>query len=103
MTQACEELVALLRAEICFSKMLVHGDTNQFEDSVSQSTVEWFAPYLIPRIQALRAALAGNEQERDRQLRVSEMHVEQGIDRGLQVSETRLRTAVLGVRAAVRV
>lgn len=102
MAHACEDLIALLRAEIVFSKMLVRGDSNELENSASRSIVEWFAPYLIPRIQALRAALAGNVQERDRQLRVSEIRVEQSLDRGLQISETRLRKAVLGVQAAVR-
>ncbi|KDN96986.2 M50 family metallopeptidase [Pseudomonas donghuensis] len=56
----CMVLLAILRAELAFSRAMLERDARELHDHLFNEETDWYAPSFRPRCLALRAALAGD-------------------------------------------
>ena len=91
------ELIAIMRAEISFSKAISSRDTSVLDIDVLDAGTRWLVPHLAPRLQALQAALGGDIETCEALLLQSQVHAERSVDKALHHSEARLRDAVIAI------
>lgn len=89
-----DDNVVIMRAEIAFSKAMAAHEPSHVADIQLNSNARWFAPHLMPRLQAVAAKLAGDGDKAECYLRESEQQAEQSIDLALRASEALLRKSI---------
>jgi peptidase M50-like protein len=92
-------LIELARAEIAFSRALMHRDAHLLDVELTKSVKAW-APECVLRMAALRAALADDARTRDRKLADAARSAARSVDLALEKSEAMIAEAVLAVAVA---
>lgn len=91
---ALNDFIEILRVELVFSEaMRVRGDAPLRDVAVGRD-IAWFAPPLIPRLDALRAAANGDAAVCVRALDRARRYAENEIEASLAPSEARIATAL---------
>lgn len=85
------EMLAILRAELAFSRAMLTGDSTELDKSTLPAKVAWASPWLQLRCQALAASLCGDKTRCAELLEVSRRKAENSIDRALWSSEALMR------------
>ena len=95
--------VAILRTEIAFSSAVLDRDSSKLESVIlSKADASW-ARHLPPRIEALRAALAGDVCARDEALARSAARAAEMPDLALEKSERSIRASIVALGVGLRV
>lgn len=88
------ELLNLMYVELAFSQAMQEGDCVALRLCLPRARSCWVAPWLLPRCEALLAALAGDRPACAALLQVAEQRAERSTDASARLSESLLRHAV---------
>ena len=90
-------LLALFRIELAFSRAMLTGDGAWLENGRLARKLVRSSRWLLPRCEALKAALRGDERSCMAWLETSRRHADNSLDGALVRSEARLRECVAAV------
>jgi hypothetical protein len=92
--KAMQDMLGILRCEIAFSKSLHENKPIASIDELITKNMDWFAPCLRPRCNALQSALTGDSKGAIHWLAVAEKQAVRSIDLALHASEEKLRSVI---------
>lgn len=93
-SNAMQDLLAILRCEIAFSKSLFENKPVTSVDDLITKNIDWVAPCVRPRCNALQSALTGDSKAALHRLAEAEKLAVRSIDIALHVSEEKLRRVI---------
>lgn len=93
-SKAMQDMSGILRCEIAFSKSLFENKPVASVDDLITKNMDWFAPCLRPRCNALQSALTGDSKAAIHWLAEAEKQAVRSIDLALHVSEEKLRRVI---------
>lgn len=88
---AISEFLALFRMELAFSRAMLTGDGAWLENGRLTPKLLKSSPWLLPRCEALKATLRGDERRCAELLEVSRRHADNSVEAAVGRSEARLR------------
>lgn len=95
MRTALHDFIELLRVEIAFSEAMRVRSDAPLRDVAIGRDIAWFAPPLVPRLDALYAASSGDAAVCLRALEQARRYAENEIEASVATSEARIATALL--------
>lgn len=93
-SKAMQDMLDILQCEISFSKSLYENKPAPGVDDFITKNMDWFAPCLRPRCNALQAALMGDSKAAMNWLVEAEKQALRSIDLALHISEEKLRRII---------
>lgn len=93
-SKAMQDMLGILRCEIAFSKSLFENKPVTSVDDLITKNIDWFAPCLRPRCNALQSALTGDSKAALHWLAEAEKRAVRSIDLALHASEEKLRRVI---------
>jgi hypothetical protein len=95
-------LIAHVRAYVAFSSAMTTGEHDALNESLLTRDLKQLCPYLWPRCLALKAFLAGSEEEGQRLLQLGLREADRSIDLALGKSERMLGRYMMDLRRRSR-